>query len=286
MCLFVLLSAWALGQETKAALDTGLPLHIGIVLHASKNTFGQQQAAAIDLIQRLVRSPEDEAFVVTAGGDKPWPYERLDWSNKPQDLVKFTKGLDKNAGLPEAFGFEVQQNNSPNFREWRTMYTGVSPEQSIFAIAAQIMKSDPRPARRVLIMFRDPWQHSPGWGSANAEVIENRHNRVSAMLKDAGVSLYVIGIDEPSTRPRAVATSDPGTSYGTIGFGSGGALRVHDEEMAKALDQLMKAGRQNIERLTKETGGAVAYGNKKDYGDAVPELSEKIGTISGTAVGK
>lgn len=273
----LLIALPVLAQEPSSSL----PLHVGIVLHASKNTFSQQQAAAADLVQKLLRSPGDQAFVVSAGGDKPWPYQRLDWANNPAELGKFIKSLDKNTGLPETFGFEIQTTSSPNFREWLTYYKGVPPETSIFAIAAQIMKADPTPSRRVLIMFRDPWDHSPGWSYSKGPFVEQRHNTVIEMLKEAGVSMYAIGIDEPSTRPRV--PNDIGQNYGTIGFGSGGALRVVDQEVKKSMDQLTAAGRQNLERLCTSTGGVAVYGTKKNYADAVTVLGDKLTAVSPVA---
>lgn len=279
LAVFLLIS---LGAFAQAPPSDNLPLHLGIVLHASKNTFAQQQAAATELVQRLVHNG-DEAFVVSAGGDRPWPYERLDWDNNPESLTKFIKGLDKNAGLPESFKFEVQSTSSADFRSWLTLYRGVAPEQSIFAIAAQIMKSDTRPARNVLVMFRDPWEHAPGWGGSYGQFVDQRHDTVIEILKQAGVQLYVIGIDEPSTRPRI--PSDIGQNYGTTYTGTGGAMRTLDQEVRKSMDIQMNAGRANVERLAHETGGAVAYGNKKNYTDATPIIIGKIESPS-AAVGK
>src|ERR1700747_1309472 len=84
--LLVLLCVPDFSQGTAGAPDdkaAGLPLHLGIVLRASKTTFPWQQAAATELVRQLIHNPDDEAFVITAGGDRPWPYERLDWDNKP-----------------------------------------------------------------------------------------------------------------------------------------------------------------------------------------------------------
>jgi hypothetical protein len=266
------------------AQEQPLPLHLGIVLHASKNTFPQQQAAATELIQKLVHTTGDEAFVVTAGGDKPWPYERLDWDNNVESLTKFIKGLDKNSGLPEAFKFEVQSTSSSDFRSWLTVYKGAPPEQSVFAIAAQIMRSDPRPARKVLIMFRDPWEHAPGWGGAYGQFVDRRHEAVISMIKESGVSIYVVGIDEISTRPKM--PQDIGTTYGTTYTGSGGAMRTIDQAAQKEMDIQMNAGRANVERMAMQTGGAVAYGNKKNYADAVPVIIGKVESSSSSSAGK
>ena len=48
------------------------PLSVGIVLMSSKDKFAKEQAAAVALIQKLIRSENDQAFVVTAGGTKAW----------------------------------------------------------------------------------------------------------------------------------------------------------------------------------------------------------------------
>src|SRR5438309_6208894 len=45
-----------------------LPLDLGIVLYADPATFSQQQAAAIDLVKKILRPDTDHAFVITAGG--------------------------------------------------------------------------------------------------------------------------------------------------------------------------------------------------------------------------
>jgi hypothetical protein len=281
--LLLLTISAGLAQDTKPA--DKLPLHLGIVLHASKNTFPQQQAAAIDLIQRVMHSTDDEAFVVTAGGDRPWPSPRLDWDNKPDNLIKFVKGLDKLAGVPEAFKFEVQTTSNPNFREWLTLYKGAPTAQSVFAIVAAMMSSDARPARHVLVMFRDPWDHSPGWGSAYGQYVDQRHDAVLSMLKDARINLYVVGIDDPSGRPKMAGGID--TDYTMVHAGSGSYMRNLDEELGKAINVLMAAGRTNIERLTGGTDGAVAYGTKKNYADAVPVIADKIAAgTSPNPVGK
>src|SRR5262249_45312227 len=65
-----------------------LPLHLGIVLVCAPRTFSQQQAAAIDLVNKVIRPGIDEAFVVTARCKKPWPSERLDWKQDPAELSK------------------------------------------------------------------------------------------------------------------------------------------------------------------------------------------------------
>jgi hypothetical protein len=65
-------------QPIQVFKGSDIPLHLAVVLLAAPGSFSQQQAAAIDLVQKVVRPKIDEAFVVTARGKKPWPSDRLD----------------------------------------------------------------------------------------------------------------------------------------------------------------------------------------------------------------
>lgn len=285
LILFLLLLTVAAGvAQDKPAANDKLPLHLGIVLRASKTTFNWEQAAATELVKQLIQ-PGDEAFVITAGGDRSWPYERLEWDSNPESLIKFIKGLDKNSGMPEAFKFELQSASTSESREYLTKYVSAPPETSAFAIVAAMMKSDSQPARRVAIMFRDPWDHSPGWESAYAQSVERRHDMVISILKDAGVSVFIVGIEDVSTRPQL--TSDIASSYvSTQSNGAGGNLRVIDQEVRKEIDFMTSSGRTNMERISKETGGEVVYSTKKNYSDAVPAVAAKVSGPAPVAMGK
>src|SRR5215471_799176 len=85
-----------------------VPLHLGIALLDTPGTFAQQQSAASGLAQRVIRPNMDAAFVVSARGTKPWPGERLEWTQDPGQLTKLIQGLDRNAGVPDAFNFEMR----------------------------------------------------------------------------------------------------------------------------------------------------------------------------------
>jgi len=286
--LVLLTCTFALAQDAKtapAATNNNLPIHLGIIMRASKTTFSWQQSAATELVKQLVHEG-DEAFVISAGGDRPWPYERLDWNNSPDSLAKFIKGLDKNAGMPEPFKLTIESTSTSENRQYLTKWEGSAPETSAFAIAAAMMKSDPKPAHRVIVMFRDPWDHCPGWGSSYAQFVEQRHDFVVQLLKSSGAEIYIIGIEDVSTRPQM--PSEIGTSYGaTQSNDSGGYLRQLDEQVRREMNFLLAAGRKNMERLAKENGGEVAYGTKKNYSDAVPVLVSKISQPNtSTSVGK
>ena len=60
-------------EALKLYKGSELPLHLGIVLVCNARTFSQQQAAAVDLVNKVIRPGLDEAFVVTARCKKPWP---------------------------------------------------------------------------------------------------------------------------------------------------------------------------------------------------------------------
>jgi hypothetical protein len=121
-----------------------IPLHLGIVLVATPGSFSQQQAAAENLVQRVIRRSVDEAFVVTARGKKPWPYDHLEWKQDPAELTKMIQGLDRDAGVPDAFNFDLNTD-----RTQQTKKVGKSTVQSfgttgvnVFDAAYAMMNSD------------------------------------------------------------------------------------------------------------------------------------------------
>ena len=79
------------GKESVRMIDVqkaaDLPLDLGIVLLASQKKFDQEQAAAIDLAQKLLRPGVDRAFVITAGGDKPWTNSQIAWLTDPSAVA-------------------------------------------------------------------------------------------------------------------------------------------------------------------------------------------------------
>src|SRR5208282_3413860 len=71
------------GKEAMQTLGvqsaSDLPLHLGFVLLASKSKFDQEQAATVAMAQKILRPGIDEAFVITAGGDKSWTDSHIGW---------------------------------------------------------------------------------------------------------------------------------------------------------------------------------------------------------------
>jgi hypothetical protein len=259
--------------EVRSASD--LPLHLGVVLLASKNTFNQQQAAAQDLVDKLVRPGVDEAFVVTAGGERGWPYPRLDFSGDPKQLSSFIKGLDKNSGVPDSFEFGLEIDRTGTGVQLLEKYN-TSPIDP-FTIAAQMLRSDPRPARRIVVAFRDPWLHSPGYSHHYTQIVQDKHDKIISELQRSGISVFVIGLEEPNLRPRLQSTM--ANVYGTTYTGTGSANYEFDNKLKKAVDDCLNSGRVNLERISEETGGTVVYSTKKNYPDAVSTIVSHVNSI-------
>jgi len=257
-----------------------VPLHLAVVLLAAPGTFSQQQAAAIDLVKRVVRPKIDEAFVVTARGKKPWPSPNIDWKQDPEELVKAIKGLDRNAGLQDAFDFnmstsetELDQNGGRN-----TLQSYSAGGMSVFDAVFYMMNSDPRPARRVLVIFRDPWGHSPGFGGRVNTAVEGRLEQVVAVAQEMHVATFVIGLED--NRINGVADNTIGKNYISVHSGENGgggeSNQQYDRMMERERVRAYEAGKTNVQRLGSETGGATFWSTKKNYPDAIASIANLL----------
>ena len=193
--------ALGLTKEQLAITDTGhaaeplkmfkaadIPLHLAVVLLAAPATFSQQQAAMIDLVQKVVRPKIDEAFVVTARGKKPWPSDRLEWKQDASELVKIIEGLDQNAGLADAFNFNLDTAETELIGGRSTNQTYAASGPSVFDAVYSMMNSDPRPARRVIVIFREAWPHSQGFGQQVNTVVEDKLLQVIGMAQEMHIA--------------------------------------------------------------------------------------------------
>jgi|GEM_PF-2369766 VWFA-related protein len=264
-------------EAVKLYKGPDLPLHLGIVLVCNSQTFAQQRAAAIDLVNKVIRPGVDEAFVVTAHCKKPWASDRLDWRQDPAELSKIIQGLDPNAGLWDSFDFEFQTDET-GIGARNSLQTFGGNGVTVFDVAYSMMSSDPRPSRRVLFMFREPWAHSPGFGRRANTAVEAHLLRVIAAAQAMHISTYVIGLEDQ--RFNGLADNNIGKTYisryaGDNG-GAGEETRAYDVELEKERYRAYEEGRANVTRLATETGGAVYWSTKKNYPDAVTSIANQL----------
>jgi len=255
-----------------------MPLHLAIVLLGATPTFSQQQAAAIDLVKRMVRPKVDEAFVVTARGKKPWPSDRLEWKQDPDELVKTIEGLDRNAGLNDAFDFDLQTAETGNEGGRDTLQTYSVAGRSVFDAVFYMMNADPRPARRVIIAFRDPWAHSPGFGIQVNSTVEGRVQQFIAVAQQMHIATFVIGLED--TKFNGITDNTIGKNYVSVHAGDNGGGGEGDRNFDRAMEKerlhAYDAGKTNIQRLGTETGGTTFFSTKKNFSDATSGIANLL----------
>jgi VWFA-related protein len=259
-----------------------IPVHLGIVLVASPKTFAQQQAAAVDLVKQVIRPNKDQAFVLNAGGTKPPAQKEIAWSSTPDELIKTIQGMDENAGLPDAFSFSMENtsiagNENPGQMTVQT-YAG-SGGATVFDAAFGMINADPKPARRVLVMFREPWAHSPGLGGRSNSSVDYQVRRLVGVAQQMHIAMFVIGLED--LRFNGTSDNTLGQNYVSVHGGDdksgGSASREYDRQMERERVTAYNAGRVNVERLGTDTGGAVFWSTKKDYPDAVHAIASLLG---------
>ena len=261
-------------QTTQVLDASALPLDLGIVLLASKQKFEQEQAAAIALAQRVMKPGGDKVFVITATGDKPWTTPNIPWLTDPAAVAGLVRGLDKNTGLPDLFFFDIATNEvgvqRSNIQTY-SMGTGFSAFDVIWAM----MKNDPRPARRAVVIFRLPTAHRPGFGEKVTRASDETHNRVITVAQSLGVSFFTIGLEDilpESETTRAKIQRD----YMPTHEGNSVGTREYDAKLDRAKELQYIAGRQNVERIADETGGRPLWTSKKNFSDAIEEIASEL----------
>jgi VWFA-related protein len=248
---------------------TELPLHLGIVLLCSKTHFAQEQKAAIDLARKVLRPNVDKAFVLAAGGGNGGT-SHLEWLPDSDRAEAAIQALDKDFGLPDPFNFDLSNYAVANSRMNIQQIASGGP--NVFDFIWKFMDTDLRPARRAVVLFRNPWGHSPGLDMRFHEIIEARHKKIIADAQEIWAALYIIGVEERVTPPPA----DLGRTYAPTLTGQGGRERVYDQEIDKLRNRQYNAGRNNVERLAEETGGGVWLNPKKDFSDAVGGIANRL----------
>jgi VWFA-related protein len=251
-----------------------IPLHLGIVLLCSPASFSQQQAAAIDLVQKAIRPGIDEAFVVAASGKKPWPSARLDWKQDPAELAKIIQGLDPNAGLDDAFNFDLKTEDVGGHRRTNQYFAGAGV--NVFDAIYAMMGSDLRPSRRVVAIFREPWAHSPGFGLRANDAVGGQLNRVIGAAQEMNIAIFIIGLEDP--RFNGITDNNIGKNYISLHQGDAGGQTdaTRDERIERERYRAYNAGRTNVERIAADTGGTTYWSTKKNYSDAVRAIANQL----------
>jgi VWFA-related protein len=258
--------------QVQAASD--LPLDLGIILLASKDKFDQEKAAAIELAQKVLRPGKDRAFVVTAAGDRPWPSPKLDWQTDSSAVADTIRGLDKNAGLPDLFNY-VLNTDAVGTGRLSVQTFNKSSGFSFFNVVWAMMKSDPRPVRRAVVIFRLPMTHAPGAGEQSSRACEENHNTVIAAAQVLGVSLFTVGLDDamPGTD---TARKNMARMYVPQHNGNSVDSRQYDQDTDRFNELQFTAGRNNVIRIADETGGRAYWPAKKNYTDAVASIVNEL----------
>lgn len=261
-------------QPIQVFKGADIPLHLAVVLLAAPGSFSQQQAAAIDLVQRVVRPKIDEAFVVTARGKKSWPSDRLEWNKDPEHLVKIIEGLDRNAGLADAFTFDLDTSETELIGGRSTTQTYATGGPSVFDAVYSMMNSDPRPARRVIVIFREAWPHSQGFGQQVNTVVEDKLTQVIGVAQELHIATFVIGLEDPKFN--GITDNNLGKTYIPLHMSGGSGGAAYDTALEKAKLRAYEGGKTNVQRIAAETGGAAFWSVKKNYTDAVTSIANLL----------
>lgn len=247
-----------------------IPLHLAFVFLASKTNFSQQQTAAIELAHNVLRPNIDAAFVLTARGDKPWPNPQIQWQTDPNSIEQAIRSLEKNSGLNDPFQFDMSTDNANENRHMTLLHYGGSGP-SLFNVLWTMMKADPTPARHAVVIFRDPWAHSPGFGGIYTRMVDENHVQLIADAQHLWSAFYIVGVEEPQP-----VSTELSQVYAPTKTGAGGYNRVYDQRLQRARDRAYGQGKANVERIATETGGGIWWSTKKNYPDAVTGIGNAV----------
>jgi VWFA-related protein len=250
-----------------------LPLDLGIVLYADPGTFSQQQAAAIDLVKKIIRPELDHAFVIAAGGNRPWADGNLQWQNDPAELAKTIQSLDKNTGFSDPFGYELKVTRTGMDRDAMQYFGGGNGSASVFGVIWQMMKSDARPVRKAVVIVRNAMSHSPGSSGRYSPMIDSAMAYVIGNAQQMGIPLYVIGLEDLSI---GSATTNIGITATGVHPGEAAELRARDDELEKERKIAYDSGRSNVARLADSTGGHAWFSAKKNFSDATDAIAKDV----------
>lgn len=307
--VFFVLSLTA-GAQSKAAPASSTPqpavrdrLDLAIVLLDTRANFDQQKNAAAELVKRAVR-PGDRVLVVTATGDVPKSTPELEWSATASEALVAIKNARRDAGFPDAFGAAIETEVSSTDR--LTYATNAENyRDTVFEKVFAFMAAGPTPAKRVMVMFRDPAAHSPGiaYTKRFAEYMDKRHKQIIAEAQANHITIDAIGLDGlalyaaqstngyPAARVNPAVNPNTSPAYlfggpretGSVWDGSVQSTttinnpRAYDERIQKEVEFAVASGRQNLEKLVTATGGQVFWSNRSDFKDVVKDVAKRLG---------
>ena len=254
-------------------LAESLPIEMIIVLNSSRNTFKQQQNAAIDLAQKVMRPGKDRVIVMNAGGEKMMT-KPITWETDPAKVAEYVKAMDYKVGVPDAFGYEIQRDNAGMNRSGLEIQGGAM--NSFFEIAWQLMVQDRSPMRRVLVTFRNPMNHAPGMNQRFQEHVAGRHEQIIHTAQALRAMIFTIVTDEPQQNVSGNIDINQGYVPLSSGEASQDQLRHYDENVNRNISYAISHGRLNVERLARDTGGRAFMGPKKNYSDAVDGIANAV----------
>jgi VWFA-related protein len=241
------------------------PLSIGIMLLTSTKSFAKQQSAAVELVEKLLRSDQDRAFVITAAADlkhdKPWTKANLEWQSDREVLVNEIQALDRTTGIADEFSYVLD----------------LAPKDTTLAFEAalRMIASDNRVARRVLVLFRSPWAHRTlvqvGYPYTQLRTAQTYRDGLLAQListtQQLHITIYTVEVDEDFFTPTsAQAAADISTSFD----------RNNGRQWILEQEKTLTSGRDNLQRLVDETGGRAWWSNKSSFSSAVEGIANEL----------
>jgi hypothetical protein len=143
----------------------------------------------------------------------------------------------------------------------------------VFSVIWQMMKSDPRPVRKAVIIVRNAMSHSPGFSGRYSPMIDSAMSYVINNAQELGIPLYVIGLEDLSI---GTATTNIGISTMGVHPGEAADLRSYDEAIEKDRKVAYDAGRSNVARLADATGGHAWWSVKKNFSDVTDAIAKDI----------
>ena len=246
-----------------------LPIDMGIVL-LGRIDFRQQQSAAMELVKTL-RPGKDRAFVIVAGGSKVL-HDPLKWSSDQGELANEIKNLDKHAGYPDPFEYNLARNAAALERHQTQEYS--ADTTSFFDFAWQIFTANPRFARRVLVIFRTPMGHAPGMGGRAKEAAQLRQMHVVQGSQFFRTPVFVVGIEDLGTYMSGPKDIGQISVPQNGGSGDAAEMRSRDRGVQRVVEDQYEGGRINLNEIATDSGGRSYWTNK--YMDAVTAIRSDL----------